>query len=302
MGTVAGLARKAKSALVGDPNQLSYFEEHERRGYSRATCKRCLEHMIDLVDFGQSNSLKKISKYLNPALKYLAYCKEQGGSGDLDQSGGENYLRIHEEELVSSAGSILNMYCDFLRKVVPANISYFHFMRERDLYTHYCTLKYVLEAGHVGSLHPEVFSKMKTDSRLLYIRLLSHWLYDMVKYKCSAIYLQSQTLPHLITINAAILCGLMGTHKLNFLEECSLRFKDKTQRVQTYQHCLYSLAYMLTEAHTDKSHTSGQGNGCLQMILLGIVHLLNCMWKDMPAAERERVKPLIMFSPSYWYA
>ena len=60
------------------------------------------------------------------------------------------------------------MYCEYLRKVVPANMSYFHFMRENDLYIHYCTLKYVLEAGNAGTLFRasgksiNVFNRLKT--------------------------------------------------------------------------------------------------------------------------------------------
>jgi hypothetical protein len=41
----------------------------------------------------------------------------------------------------------------------------------------------------------------------------------MVKYKCSAIYLKSNTLPYLIVINAIVLCALLDYDKLNLLEE-----------------------------------------------------------------------------------
>lgn len=44
---------------------------------------------------------------------------------------------------------------------------------------------------------------------------------------------------------------------------------------------------MLSEAHPDKKNKSIQGNGCIQMVLLGITSIINSMWKDMPADEFE---------------
>jgi|JI7StandDraft_1071085.scaffolds.fasta_scaffold682991_1 hypothetical protein len=70
-------------------------------------------------------------------------------------------------------------------------------MREKDFYIHYTALKYVLYAGHPGnnfkqlSKTVDVFNRLKTDNRMQYIKLISHWLYDMVKYRCSAIYIKS---------------------------------------------------------------------------------------------------------------
>ena len=96
-------------------------------------------------------------------------------------------------------------------------------MRERDLYVHYTAIKYVLEAGNAGTLFrsstksTDVFSRLKTDHRLLYIKLVSHWLYDMIKYKCSAIYLNSSTMPWLIVINISLLCCLLNNNRQNFL-------------------------------------------------------------------------------------
>lgn len=88
-------------------------------------------------------------------------------------------------------------------------------MREKDFYIHYCALRYVLCAGQAGTLFKsstktiDVFRRLKIDNKLLYIKLISHWLYDMVKYRCSAIYIESKTLPRLIIINAIVLCGLI---------------------------------------------------------------------------------------------
>lgn len=89
-------------------------------------------------------------------------------------------------------------------------------MREKDFYTHYIAIRYILEAGNAGTLFPsstkstDVFSRLKVDHRLLYIKLISHWLYDMVKYKCSAIYLKNSTLSNLIVVNISLLCCLLN--------------------------------------------------------------------------------------------
>ena len=104
------------------------------------------------------------------------------------------------------------MYLSFLEKVVPANISYFHFMREKDFYVHLITMRYIIKAGHINKSYlrrSHIFEYIKTEAKVIFLRLLSHWLYDMVKYHCSAIYLMSSTLPHLIDILAAIICGLL---------------------------------------------------------------------------------------------
>lgn len=42
------------------------------------------------------------------------------------------------------------MYSSFLQKVVPTNITYFHFMREKDLYTHYIAILYTLKYGYLN--------------------------------------------------------------------------------------------------------------------------------------------------------
>ena len=37
------------------------------------------------------------------------------------------------------------MYRKYLQAVVPTNITFFHFMRETDIYMHYVAIKYVLK-------------------------------------------------------------------------------------------------------------------------------------------------------------
>lgn len=146
----------------------------------------------------------------------------------------------------------MQLYCVFLSKVVPANISYFHFMREKDFYIHYNALKYVIEVGQAGTTGKaagrslDVFSRLSIENRLHFIKLISHWLYDMVKYKCSAIYLESKTLPHLIVLNAIVLFGLLDCERTNLLEEYRRRDKNDIKKGQIYQHCLYAFTYILS--------------------------------------------------------
>ena len=110
------------------------------------------------------------------------------------------------------------MYLNFLQKVVPANISYFHFMREKDFYIHLVALRYVIKAGNVNKCYlrgTHIFADIRTEIKTILLELLSHWLYDMVKYYCSAIFIPSPTLPHLIDILAVVLCGLVHQDKAN---------------------------------------------------------------------------------------
>lgn len=72
--------------------------------------------------------------------------------------------------------------------------------------------------GRAASRNLDVFSRLSVDNRLLFVKLISHWLYDMVKYRCSAIYLESKTLPHLIVFNAIVLIGLLDCERTNLLE------------------------------------------------------------------------------------
>ena len=99
--------------------------------------------MIDL-NSSSFDSLKRLHKYLHPALHRLE---------DLSRGDVENFLKIHEEDILSSAGSVMKMYLNFLEKVVPANISYFHFMREQDFYIHLIAMRYVIKAGHINKAY-----------------------------------------------------------------------------------------------------------------------------------------------------
>lgn len=51
----------------------------------------------------------------------------------------------------------------------------------------------------------------------------------------------------------------------------------------------------------DKIGKSTQGNGCIQVILLGIAKLINSMWKDFDKPDLNNIKKKTMYAPSYWY-
>ena len=51
------------------------------------------------------------------------------------------------------------------------------------------------------------------------LKIVSHWLYDMVKYYCSAIYIHSYTMPHLINILYIFIVGILQNKKENNLTD-----------------------------------------------------------------------------------
>ena len=81
-------------------------------------------------------SLKKIYPYLHPALKFK-------DSTD-NKSDIEEVLLHYGNDLLQSTVYVARMYMTLLEKVVPTNITYFHFMREKDLYCHYVAIAYIL--------------------------------------------------------------------------------------------------------------------------------------------------------------
>jgi hypothetical protein len=91
---------------------------------------------------------------------------------------------------------VLFTYQKYLEKVVPTNITYYHFMREKEFYTHFVALKYVIVVG-IGRPHAPLF-KMKTHKQLALLRLLLEWLLGLIHYRCSALYLKSTCVDPLI--------------------------------------------------------------------------------------------------------
>ena len=54
------------------------------------------------------------------------------------------------------------------------------------------------------------------------LKIFSHWLYDMVKYYGSAIYLKSETMPHLINALYTFVVGIVENEKKNFIADYSI--------------------------------------------------------------------------------
>lgn len=42
---------------------------------------------------------------------------------------------------------VLRLYKEYLKKIVPSNSTYFHFLRDSEFYVHYIVVRYVLIVG-----------------------------------------------------------------------------------------------------------------------------------------------------------
>lgn len=152
-------------------------------------------------------------RFLHPALQAL--------NSLIQSEDPDNFLRLHEQDIISSSAFVIKMYLNFLYKVVPANVSYFHFMREKDFYIHLTALRYAVRAGYLNRSYlrqVHVFAQISSEVKVILLRLISHWLYDMVKYCCSTIYIESKTLPHLVEVLTVIICGLIEEKRENMLD------------------------------------------------------------------------------------
>lgn len=65
---------------------------------------------------------------------------------------------------------VLYMFQKYLERVMPTNITYYHFIREKEFYTQYVTIKYILVAGLHQPSH--IFQKMKTNQKVYIFQLL----------------------------------------------------------------------------------------------------------------------------------
>jgi hypothetical protein len=91
---------------------------------------------------------------------------------------------------------------------MPTNITYYHFIREKEFYTQYVTIKYILVAGLHQPHH--IFHKMKTNQKVYVFQLLLEWLLALVYYRCSAIYIASHCVDPLIFQANLLLSVLLG--------------------------------------------------------------------------------------------
>ena len=177
------------------------------------------------------------------------------------------------------------MYLAFLERVVPTNITYFHFMREKDLYSHYISILYGLEFGHLNSSLSEgrhIYGKISDDDQRKMLKIFSHWLYDMVKYYGSAIYLKSETMPHLINVLYTFVVGIVENEKKNFIADYSA-----DQRQELYDHLLYLSTYILCQSNHENNYSM------LQIVCGCLSRLFNCM--EMYSFDR------VIYAASYWY-
>jgi hypothetical protein len=107
------------------------------------------------------------------------------------------------------------MYKNYLDRVVPANITLYHFIREKEYYAHLITIRYVLLVGLTRDQN--IFMKIKGTYRLELFRLLLDWLFTLIQYRCSAIFLNSSCVGPLITQTYLLLSAMLGLDGHYFL-------------------------------------------------------------------------------------
>ena len=139
---MGGTAAKVLHCLTDEEKyQNSYFYKEETQKYSYELSDQCLQHLRSL-NMSSFISLKKIYRYLHPALKFP---HSTDNKEDVQE-----VLMHYGADLLQSTVYVARMYLTLLEKVVPTNITYFHFMREKDFYSHYVAITYVLEFGHLN--------------------------------------------------------------------------------------------------------------------------------------------------------
>lgn len=146
-------------------------------------------------------SLQEVEPQLRAITQYLLGERASGEAEEVIGSEGES--------LEATGRYVLLAYQKYLERVVPTNITYYHFMREKEFYTHLVALKYVLVVG-IATPHPPLF-KMKTHRQLALLRLLLEWLLGLVHYRCSALYLRSSCVDPLIREAHLLLGVLLGS-------------------------------------------------------------------------------------------
>ena len=121
----------------------------------------------------------------------------------------EELLSQEEDQLFASSKYVLHMYKSYLEKVVPANITFYHFIREKEYYAHLVALRYFMVVG-IRNRNHNIFSKFKYQNRCELFLLLLDWLFNLIKYRCSAIYLSSGCVDPLIYQTNLVLAAVFG--------------------------------------------------------------------------------------------
>jgi hypothetical protein len=111
-----------------------------------------------------------------------------------------------------------------MQSVVPTNITFFHFMRENDIYMHYVAIKYALKFGDdlvmIKNYNKSKIFGEKNNEKNNLIELLIEWLFDLISYRCSALYIESCTIDRLIEQSYFLLNRIFKVywHEKEFIE------------------------------------------------------------------------------------
>ena len=126
---------------------------------------------------------------------------------------------------------------------MPANITSYHFIREKHYYAHLVTIRYILLVG-LTNKENNTFMKIKSSYRLSLFRLLLDWLFTLITYRCSAIYLNSSCVPPLIFQTYLLLFSLLGCDGHSLL----LNYMNEQELNETFNRLLYINGFILSKA------------------------------------------------------
>ena len=80
------------------------------------------------------------------------------------------------------------------------------------MYIHYVAMRYVLSIGNLrANQRASVFDELSFNSTSRMFKNLTDWLYQMISYKFSAIYIKDHTVEYQIEATYLVLCGLLGS-------------------------------------------------------------------------------------------
>lgn len=191
----------------------------------------------------------------------------------------EELISLEEEAFWMTPKYVLYMFQKYLERVMPTNITYYHFIREKEFYTQYVTIKYILVAGLHQSHH--IFHKMKTTQKLYIFQLLLEWLLALVYYRCSAIYITSSCVDPLIfqaNLLLSVLLGYGGNSILSSLTEGVVN--DVANKM------IYIEGFLLSMAIPTSNY-------------LSIEVIISTLRKLLTSINQQKIN---MYLPSYLYA
>jgi flagellar motor switch protein FliG len=122
---------------------------------------------------------------------------------------------------------------------------------------------------------------MKTTQKLYIFRLLLEWLLTLVYYRCSAIYIRSNCVDHLIFESHLLLAALLGHNGNTILSSLT-----ESEINDVINKMFYIEGFMLSMAIPTKNY-------------LSIEVIINTLRKLLTSANQQQI---IMYLPSYLYA